>query len=358
MIKYHNAKDKEGNVVPIEIAHKGTIYYCLSCGKEMIPKQGKVREHHFSHKKEKGGPLYSICSEETYLHEYAKHFIKDMFDSRDEFNVTYNRYNVCNQQQSCIYYRLVLEKSNSVDIDLCRQTVQRTFNLKQYYDTCELEKEYRGYIADVMFSSKSNPNRHPLFVEIAVSHPCEQEKLDSGIRIIEIFIPKNTDNLRDLRIVEGKNKLTFSEYPVEIIFHNFMREEVSDDILDLFGFNIYYTDVYNEDASIRVANKCSRFGRIPVLPNSVYEIHYPLNYVNYSKWCSVEKEDISKVRTCWLCKHHSYENTEHEHICDTGREVEQPTRAFHCTHFSFDMKKAQKIKEKSDTLFCRSLGIK
>ncbi|MBP5326597.1 MAG: hypothetical protein J6Y98_01625 [Bacteroidales bacterium] len=357
MIKYHNAKDQEGNVVPIDIAKKGILYYCLSCGKEMIPKQGKVREHHFSHKKEKGVSPDNICSEETYLHEYAKHFIKEMFDSSDEFNVTYKRYNVCNQQQSCLYYRFFLEKSNSADIDLCRQTVQRTFNLKQYYDTCELEEWYCGFKADVKFSSKSNPDRKPLFVEIAVSHPCEQKKLDSGIRIIEIFIPKNTDNLKGLRIVEGKINLTSSDEIVEIRFHNFIREEVLDDTLDLFGFNVYYTDVYNEDTSIRVDNKCSYFGRVPVLHNSVYEIHFPLNYANYDKWCSVEKKDVSKFRTCWLCKHHSYENTEHEHICDTGREVEQPTRAFHCVGFSFDMKKAQIIKEKSDRLFCRSLDL-
>ena len=357
MIKYHNAKDKDGNVIPIDVAQKGIIYYCLSCGKEMIPKLGKVRERHFSHKKENGSSIDQICSVETYLHEYAKHFIKEMFDSRNEFNVTYNRYNICNQQQSCLYYRLVLEKSNSADINLCSQTVQRTFNLKKYYDTCELEKEYCGYIADVMLSSKSNPNRKPLFIEIAVSHPCEKEKLNSDIRIIEIFIPKNTDDIKELRIVEGKTKFKSSEEPIEIKFHNFIREEVSNDTLDLFGFNVYYTDVYNEDTSIRIDNKCSHFGRNPVLHNSVYEIHYPLDYANYDKWCSVNKEDVSKVRTCWLCKHHSYVNKLHEHICDTGRKVEQPTKAFNCTGFTFDVEKANIIKEKSDTLFCRSFNI-
>ena len=357
MIKYHNARDKEGNVIPIESAQKGLLYYCLSCGKEMIPKLGKLREHHFSHKKEKGGcSLHHICNEETYLHEYAKHFIKEMFDSRNEFNVTFKQYNVCNQQHFCIYYQFVLEKSNGADIDICKQTVQRTYNLKQFYDTCELEKEYCGYVADVMLSSKSNSERPPLFIEIAVSHPCEQKKLDSGIRIIEIFIPKNTDDIKELRLVEGENKLSSSEDPIQIKFHNFIREEESD--LDLFGFNVYYTDVYNEDTSTVVNNKCSCFGRIPVLTNSVYEIHFPLDHTNYSNWRFVEKEDNSKVRTCWLCKHHSYENNVHEHVCDTGRLVEQPTRAFHCAGFTYDKEKYKALKEKSETLFCRSFGLK
>lgn len=358
MIKYHNAKDKEGNVVSIDIAKKGIQYYCLSCGKEMIPKQGKIRDHHFSHKKEKGGSLDLVCREETYLHEYAKHVIKEMFDSKNEFNVSFNRNIACNQQHSCLYYRLAMTKSNSADADLCKQTVQKTFDLKQYYDTCELEKEYCGYIADVLFSSKSNPDRKPLFIEIAVSHPCEQAKLNSGIRIIEIFIPKNTDNIKELRIVEGKNKLTSSGEPVEIKFHNFIREEMSDDALDLYGFNVYYTDVYNEDTSTVVKHKCSCYGAVPVLVNSVYEIHFPLDHTNYCNWHFVEKEDVSNVRTCWLCKHHSYESKEHEHVCDTGREVEQPTKAFRCREFVLDVEKAKIIKDKSETLFCRSFNIR
>lgn len=358
MIKYHNAKDKDGNRVPIEKAQKGTQYYCLSCGKEMTPKQGKIREHHFSHKIANSGSLNHTCKEESYLHENAKHFIKEMFYSNNEFNVTFNKSEVCNFKQSCQYHKLVIEKSHRADFDPCKRTVQRTFNLKQYYDTCELEKNYCGYRADVLFSSKSNPKRKPLFIEIAVSHPCEQKKIDLGIRIIEIFIPKGTDILNELRIVEGKNKLTSFEEPIEIRFHNFKHEEVSDGPLDLFGFNVYHTNVYNEDTSTRIDNKCSCFGRIPMISNSVYEIHYPLDYANYDKRRPVEKEDVSKVRTCWLCHHHTYDDTEHSHICDMGREVKQPTRAYNCFKFDFDNEKAKIIKEKTDFFFCRSLDIK
>ena len=171
MIKYHNAKDADGNIVSIDKAVKGKHYSCISCGKDMIPKQGKIREHHFSHKKERENSPENICNEETYLHEYAKHYIKRLFDTSTELMIVYNQYNVCHHFTSCLYYRKVLDNSSDeYSSSLCKGTTLGKFDLKRYYDTCELEKEYKGYVADVLLTSKEHHERDPLFVEIAVSH--------------------------------------------------------------------------------------------------------------------------------------------------------------------------------------------
>lgn len=335
MIKYHNAKDKLGNIIPIDDAQKGVHYYCLSCGKEMIPKKGHIREAHFCHKKEKGGPSTPTCSEETYLHNFAKHYIKTLFDSSKEFYVTLNQYTKCNQQSSCLYYKNFF---NTTDCNPCELKAPQTFDLKQYYDTCNIEKEYRGYVADVMLSSTEYPERDPIFIEIAVSHPCKQEKLDSSIRIIEIFIPRDTDNLKELRITEGSHLLRPNEEPYEVKFHNFSRHNNDSKTLDLYDVYVYYKSIYNEDTAEIIPHSCSKFGRKLINPSRLFEIHF--SYKNRNKWCSVTNSNDSTNRTCWFCKHHSYDNQEHEHICDTGRPVEQPTRAFHCVAFELDKNKA------------------
>ena len=47
----------------------------------------------------------------------------------------------------------------------------------------------------------------------------------------------------------------------------------------------------------------------------LYQIlHYPLDHTKYNKWRLVEKEDDSTVHSCWLCKHHLYENNLKEHL--------------------------------------------
>lgn len=51
-------------------------------------------------------------------------------------------------------------------------------------------KKHKGYLADILTIDN---NDVPIFWEIAVSHKCDQEKINSNIRIIEILIKNNED---------------------------------------------------------------------------------------------------------------------------------------------------------------------
>lgn len=347
MIKYHNAKDEDGNVVSIEKAQRDTSYYCISCGKPMVPKLGKIREHHFSHKIEKGSAHDISCSEETYLHEYAKRLIKELFDTGDGFIISYEQHTLCNNFYDCFYRKHVFDDENSK----CKQTVKTNCNLKEYYDTCEVEKGYKGFIADVMFSSKEHPEREPVFIEIAVNHSCEQEKLDSGIKIIEIFLPKDIDMFNDIHIIEGEQVIDASEDSIIIKFHNFNREQSSKEIYNLYDFFVCYKDLYKEDyAHKRIDKNCSVFGKHSLIKTSICEIHYPADHNYYSKYCILKKEKLSEVKTCLLCDHYIFETN--KHICTyTGEEMDYTFRGKDCEDFQFDEEKAQQIEKNAETSF-------
>jgi CRISPR/Cas system endoribonuclease Cas6 (RAMP superfamily) len=63
---------KDEKIISISEVKKGndSKYFCISCGNELIPKMGVIREHHFAHKNKQENKI--LCSEETYLHRLGK----------------------------------------------------------------------------------------------------------------------------------------------------------------------------------------------------------------------------------------------------------------------------------------------
>ncbi|MBQ0115200.1 MAG: hypothetical protein KBT10_04955 [Bacteroidales bacterium] len=162
-----NGQVKEINNVTKE-CRKSEKYTCLGCGNEMVAVLGQVREHHFRHKNSEN------CSNETYLHNLAKKMIKEIFDTQEYFVIQHNANNVCEQLDSCPFKR-------------CKKNVQRKIDLKKYFDTCEIEKTCGGFRPDVLLTHSEHSDRK-LFIEVNVNHPCTYEKINSGIRIIEIDV--------------------------------------------------------------------------------------------------------------------------------------------------------------------------
>lgn len=149
-------------------SRKSSIFTCLGCGGEMEACLGEVREHYFRHKNKEN------CSWESYLHKLSKLIIKARFEQQEKFLIYFNAVNSCSLLDDCPFHR-------------CHKEFVSELNLKDYYDTCELEGTYRGYRADILLTHSEHPNR-VLFLEIAVTHKCEEEKIASGIKIIEIDV--------------------------------------------------------------------------------------------------------------------------------------------------------------------------
>ncbi|MBP5536546.1 MAG: hypothetical protein J6X62_07130 [Bacteroidales bacterium] len=219
MITYHNAISQNGQVVHIDNVTKDNRnerYFCVGCHSEMTPVLGDVREHHFRHKGK-------LCSKETYLHQLGKRLLKERFDTQKDFIIKYFGNSYCDKTDKC----KILSFDKSIN---CNYKILINRDLKKEYDTCEMEVNYNGFRADLMLSSKEHPNRNPLFIEISVTHDCEQEKRKSGIQIIEIRIDDEKDLSRPL--IEEDNMLLqlgdnnpyeFYESLPHVRFYNFQR---------------------------------------------------------------------------------------------------------------------------------------
>ena len=72
-------------------------------------------------------------------------------------------------------------------------------------------------MADVLLTSSSH-NRRPVFLEVAVTHPCTEEKKASGHKIIEIFVSREDDAYCKLKQTAPS---IYYQRDEKIKFHNF-----------------------------------------------------------------------------------------------------------------------------------------
>ena len=169
------ALDETGALVRIDDAVKTGTYYCPNCHGIMIPKLGNTNIWHFAHKNTVN------CTPESYLHSLAKKRIADYFNNCNEFVVTFMQDMFC--AADCPLKR---------DVP-CSWQDKKSYDLKEYYDRCETEKTYAGFVPDICLTYSMNPNLAPVFIEICVTHKSSVEKLGSGFRIIEINVKTEQD---------------------------------------------------------------------------------------------------------------------------------------------------------------------
>ncbi|MBR5973499.1 MAG: hypothetical protein IK017_12730 [Paludibacteraceae bacterium] len=213
-IKYQWALNEDGKVIFIENIsednRRQNNFYCPNCNCLMIPVLGMKRQHHFRHDGK------DHCSYESYLHNLSKKRFKEAFDERDEFLIEVNSINACDQFDVCL-----LRKNGII---ACRKSQKKVLNLKEFYDSCAVEKEYNGFIADVMLYDSTGMFKVPTFLEVNVSHPCDEKKIQSDIPIIEFKI-KNEEDLNQLlreTVIKEYNSI-FEErrmFEDRVIFYN------------------------------------------------------------------------------------------------------------------------------------------
>ena len=170
-IKYSYAYDGDVVVHIDDVSEHGT-FYCISCGKEMVAKLGDKKSHHFAHKVNDVS-----CNLETYLHKLAKLLLKKKFQEGG-FEIEISQYSLCKESENCLF------ENN------CKVLVDKKYDLRRYYDTCEEEQYVDGFCADLLITGEGQP---PILVEIYVSHECSNQKINSGHRIIEIPIESEAD---------------------------------------------------------------------------------------------------------------------------------------------------------------------
>lgn len=246
----HFALDTSNNIIDVKCIEKTNKqhYFCPYCHQEMIAKCGNVRQWHFAHKSEK-------CSYDKYLHSIAEIMLVNWFNKASSVTLSMNSYEKCNNYDTCRFH-------NDED---CKKTKQVEFNLKQYYSKCIKEHPYKGFIADIYCENNAGFDA-PIFIEIFVTHECSKEKIDSGVRIIEIPIQKEEDILNII------NSSTLVE-DVSVRLYNFKRkEEVTNKFYRPFQkFILYPTMKCYIDRNIIT---CKNYNSIR---KGLYEISMPYN---------------------------------------------------------------------------------
>ena len=330
-IKYHYAL--EGNkLVPIEEVNKNERQYhtfkCVGCDSEMIPKQGQKNAWHFAHKSNDEN-----CCNETYLHKLAKRLIKERFESKRPFVIRYKRRRLfkCSEFEKCLFY----DRSNCL-------VSKESENLKELYDVCQEEAPIDGFKADILLSS-SKQDREPVLIEIQVTHECSEEKLKSGLKIIEITVNCEEDikNLiKEELIKESLNDYLSFEQAVKptIRLHNF------DDGLEDLGQRIISRFVlYSNGQHQTIYNKSCHNHKKKLDPRSIFEVSILMNSTD--RYASVIGDVIAlqyypDYKTCNLCRNKcesSLNNNKNRHS--------KQKNAINCNYFVLDEQMVSKINQ-------------
>ena len=206
-IQFRYALDENGKVVsindvPIEYSKRGR-YFFPGTGAEMIARKGKKVAWHFAHKDGNSGAL------ETYLHNTGKYLFKQVFEASDKFTISLQAPAVCLHAGDC-----PVEERYP-----CHFKDYTTFDLKVYYDKCEIEKDFTvgndTFRPDVLLLP-NNAKHDPIFVEIEVTHASTYKKRYSGIRIIEIKLENEDDfNLIEKCHIGSQKKVNLYGFDVK-----------------------------------------------------------------------------------------------------------------------------------------------
>ena len=187
---YEYAYDQNGVITHIDDATEGCCYKCIECQEILIIKNGGHKRKHFAHKSN------SNCDGESYIHKIWKKRIKDIFYSDSPFVIKYPVFTYCEEISTCPIKKSVPNLN-------CNKGWFHELDLKKEYDTCEEEVEYKGFVGDLVLTNSKDPEKEPLFIEIDYTHPCDEEKIASKIKIIELKVID--DREREINWVEQKD---------------------------------------------------------------------------------------------------------------------------------------------------------
>lgn len=303
-VKYHYALDENDRLVSIKQAYlernESHTYHCLGCGAGMISRLGEVRTWHFAHRGDE-----DHCGTETYLHQLAKRRVKEKFEKEPSFEVGYYRVVNCSDMGTCPFAKE----------DECHIYKLETFDLKDFYDICQEEQAVGEYIADLLLTNSSKPDREPVLIEIQVSHKSTHQKRDSGLRIIEIRLrtEEDLDTLLSAPIVENPEAQYGQVRDVETIgfakFHGFKKKSSVPEPLELRSIPRFYlfrsgkafvTNMDEFKSCRKVRSKDNDKATFEASIDSFYlgdPTPYEFGYM-------AARQSGIEVKTCQFCKYH------------------------------------------------------
>lgn len=329
-IKYSYCYDENGALIHIKsfsADNKSEHHYtCIECGNEMHARIGKgYKTPHFAH-----NPGVS-CHGESYLHKLAKRKFKDHFDCAGKFRLLQRHEVSCENEDNCAFF----------GDNHCFHNNSRWHNLKEFYDTCEEEVPIKGFVADLLVSKSDKKDREPVLIEVHVTHACEKQKIESGLKIIETMNIEYESDIDDIirnGFIEGKNCKLHNFKPLPKM--QLKKRPIDRFILHASGGATTQT-IYCKDVNVRIEK--DSIAELNVNTNkllnylqSFYDRAFLMVGLIYLKRKGVD------VRNCLLCKFYCLHHYYYTPICKlyikygTPKSPEQ-TSAMECHYYSISL---------------------
>lgn len=335
MVQNPAALDAHGNLVSASKAEKQKDYFCVSCHGRMRLAGGDNTQMqlHFRHIEPGAGHPFA---EETFLHDYAKHYIAKQIETSEEFDIGYWTSEICCNDNCPL---------NNHD---CRQNILKSYNLKQYYDTVQVEVWRNGFKPDILVTSKRFAES-PIFIEIAVTHECEPEKIQSGIRIIEIKIPQdfNHEKLSLAELIENREGYQYNS-GIEVKFYNFEKKhQIKAE--KPFGERMhkrFKAIVQKEDGGTPIwPLDCYDYGK-KMRKDHIVEVHFAIEEDKF-KYTPAKAIAALNGMPCKDCR-----------LCTSIEEYSVWPSKYRCTHTKQDMTKGRAAENCPNYSFSRYEAIK
>ncbi len=287
-VQYKYALNEQGDLVSIHDAQKGkNKFICPECHGEMIPRKGDHNAYHFAHKT-------TECKYDNYLHTLAELLIQKWYNESKSIKLSVPINEKCVDFESCLFKKIG-----------CIHVVNSQFyDLKKWYNNCEREPNDTiakyGFKPDLFLRDDGN-TRNCIFIEIAVTHKCEPPKINSGIRIIEIFI----DNEEDIETIIKNNLIQCNE---KIQMYNFRGEDKTRDIenyeLSLSKFYLFPSNKVHADFHFKCHEKNENRGIFEItVDGDELALNTPKDHMFFDIAIAYASQFYDDLKHCQLCRY-------------------------------------------------------
>ncbi len=187
------ARQTDGKLIRAQKGINKTLpFFCPGCKQEVYAAtEGGIQRPHFRHKSSTANNLKGCGEPENYIHWITKELFADFYRSANKFYIEVPTTLYCAETRTCT------------------KRYTHKINLKEKYPHILVEQYDQGFRPDCMLYNDTGEN---LYFEVKYTHAVSQEKIDTGVPIIELHV--STEKDIDRIIEEGRMKLDNSEYKI------------------------------------------------------------------------------------------------------------------------------------------------
>ena len=142
------------------IANKINKYKCPFCEKNIIFRNGKIKQPHFAHYKSDNPCSYYEKPNETQIHEDAKLLMKTLLDNKCSINI-YRNCDYCNGYEEPKEFLNIRDKEYTNEIDAVIEYKFYYNNSKKSADVALLQNKELKYIFEICYKNKTKEENRP-----------------------------------------------------------------------------------------------------------------------------------------------------------------------------------------------------